>query len=214
HRDVKPENILLDSDGRACLMDFGIARFLGESVNVRLTATGITLGTPAYMSPEQGASERTLDGRSDLYSLACVLYEMLSGDPPFSGRSSRAIMARHAHETPYALRVIRPSVPESVEYALQRALAKAPADRFANVGEFIRALGAPPPADWVTPADVARERSVRRRRLLFIAAAALAVSVVTSAVVVARRPSAIHDRPMRYQLAEPTHTVPRTASAP
>jgi serine/threonine-protein kinase len=144
HRDIKPENILLQ-EGEPVVADFGVATAIsaagGESVYV--TDRGFVLGTPAYMSPEQASAERDLDGRSDLYSLGCVLFEMLSGKPPFAGSSARATMARHAIEPPVPIRSLRPNVPAAVELALQRALAKDPADRFPTMAEFCEALDAP-----------------------------------------------------------------------
>lgn len=163
HRDVKPENILI-AGGRAQLVDFGIARVLGQLGGERLTESGVVLGTPAYMSPEQGAGDRTLDARSDLYSLACVLYEMLAGDPPFPGRSMRATIARHASEAAPSVRIARPAVPPGVEYALLRALGKSPDDRFADVAEFARALDTPPPTGWLSPIDAGAAREKHRRR--------------------------------------------------
>jgi serine/threonine protein kinase/Tfp pilus assembly protein PilF len=146
HRDIKPENILLQ-EGEPVVADFGVATAMSAAGgdNVYITDRGFAVGTPAYMSPEQASAERDLDGRSDLYSLACVLYEMLSGQPPFAGSSPRATMARHAIEPPTPVRSLRPTVPLAVELALQRALAKAPADRFATMAEFCDALVTPVP---------------------------------------------------------------------
>jgi serine/threonine-protein kinase len=150
HRDVKPENLLLTTDGSALVADFGIARALSGSDD-RLTETGISVGTPAYMSPEQGAGDRHLDARSDVYSLATVLYEMLAGQPPFTGATAQALNARRlAGEVP-RLRHVRPSVPESVEQAIIRALALVPADRFASAAEFARALGPTEATPTATP---------------------------------------------------------------
>src|SRR5262245_8826001 len=129
HRDIKPANILLDHD-RVIVADFGMARAMTAAASGDLTETGLVLGTAAYMSPEQANADRTLDGRSDVYSLACVVYEMLAGEPPFTGPTQQAIIARHSQEAPRSLRVIRPSVPPSVQRAIERALAKVPADRF------------------------------------------------------------------------------------
>ena len=140
HRDIKPENILLAA-GHALVADFGIARALGET-NQRLTSTGLALGTPAYMSPEQSSGEHDLDARSDLYGLASVTYEMLAGEPPFTGPSVQAVIARRLSQPPPSVRAIRPGIPESVNAALQRALAPIPADRFATTMEFARALSA------------------------------------------------------------------------
>jgi TolB-like protein/tetratricopeptide (TPR) repeat protein len=122
------------------LADFGIARAIDAAGSERLTATGLAVGTPAYMSPEQAGAERTLDGRSDLYSLGCVAYEMLGGDPPFTGRSPQVILARHSVDPVPPLRTLRPNLPAGVERAIERALAKVPADRFATVEEFAEAL--------------------------------------------------------------------------
>jgi serine/threonine-protein kinase len=139
HRDVKPENILLEH-GHAVVTDFGLAKALTAAGGKKLTETGITVGTPAYMSPEQGAGSRDLDQRSDLYSLATVLYEMLAGDPPFSGVNGQAILARKAVDPLPRLRTVRPDVPATLEQVIERALARAPADRFATVAEFAAAL--------------------------------------------------------------------------
>jgi serine/threonine-protein kinase len=144
HRDIKPENILL-LEGEPVIADFGVATAISAAGgdNVYITDRGFAVGTPAYMSPEQASAERELDGRSDLYSLACVLFEMLSGQPPFSGSSPRATMARHAIEPAPSIRSLRPTVPLAIEQALQRALAKAPEERFASMAEFCEALVAP-----------------------------------------------------------------------
>src|SRR5438445_491213 len=142
HRDIKPENIFV-SHGHALVADFGIARAVSEAAGDALTATGLAVGTPAYMSPEQAAADARLDPRSDLYSLACVVYEMLAGQPPFAGPSARVVMARHVAEAVPLVRAVREGVPEIVERALTRALAKSPADRFGTAGEFVRALEAP-----------------------------------------------------------------------
>ena len=140
HRDIKPENILL-SDGHAIVADFGLARAVTAAGDERLTETGLSLGTPAYMSPEQAAAEPNLDGRSDLYALGCVLYEMLAGQPPFTGSTAQAILARHAIDPVPRLRTVRATVPAGVEAAISRALNKVPADRFASAAEFGKALG-------------------------------------------------------------------------
>jgi len=138
HRDIKPENILLQS-GHAVVADFGIARLLQNVSNETLTATGMSVGTAAYMSPEQFAGEK-VDGRSDVYSLACVLYETLVGQVPFTGPNAMAIMARHTMQPVPSIRLVRPSVPEEVEAAIIHALEKVPADRFASVTDFKDAL--------------------------------------------------------------------------
>jgi serine/threonine-protein kinase len=141
HRDIKPENILLQ-DGHAMLADFGIARAISSATAGQLTATGTTLGTPAYMSPEQSAGEQSLDGRSDLYSLASVLYEMLAGEAPFTGPTGQSIIAKRLSGSPPRIRTVRPSVPAPIEEALLRALDPVPADRYGTVDQFSAALAA------------------------------------------------------------------------
>ncbi len=138
HRDVKPENILL-TNGHALVADFGIARAVSRAAGRRNTEDGFAVGTPAYMSPEQ-ASGDPIDGRSDEYALACVLYEMLGGVPPFVGASGRSVLAQRFTEAPAPIRKLRDKVPAEVEAALQKALTRVPADRFATVGEFASAL--------------------------------------------------------------------------
>jgi TolB-like protein/Flp pilus assembly protein TadD len=139
HRDIKPENILLE-DGQAVVADFGLVRAVDAAGGERLTESGLAMGTPAYMSPEQAAGERSLDGRSDVYSLGCVLYEMLAGEPPFTGPTSRAVMAKRVMDPVPHVRTVRENVPEAVEQALIKALAKVPADRFPTAGDFTAAL--------------------------------------------------------------------------
>lgn len=141
HRDLKPENILL-ANRQAVLTDFGIARALSLAGGERLTATGLAVGTPPYMSPEQAAGD-TVDARTDIYALGCVLYEMLAGDPPFTGPSAQAVIAGHIGRPVPGLRAVRPAAPERLERAITRALAKLPADRFATAEEFGRALREP-----------------------------------------------------------------------
>jgi eukaryotic-like serine/threonine-protein kinase len=152
HRDIKPENILLQ-EGEPVVADFGVATAISAAGgdNIYITDRGFAVGTPAYMSPEQASAERDLDGRSDLYSLACVLFEMLGGQPPFAGSSPRATMARHAIEPPPSIRTLRPTVPAAVDLALQRALAKDPAGRFATMADFCDALATPMPTPMPVP---------------------------------------------------------------
>jgi serine/threonine-protein kinase len=138
HRDIKPENILL-SHGEPVVADFGIALAISSAGRERLTETGLSLGTPAYMSPEQASAAARLDGRSDQYSLACVLYEMLAGEPPYTGPTAQAIIAKRFSEPVPHLGTLR-QVPEAVESAITRALAKAPADRFGSLADFSAAL--------------------------------------------------------------------------
>ena len=141
HRDIKPENILLES-GHAVVADFGIARAIAAAGSARLTETGLAVGTPAYMSPEQAAGSQNLDGRSDLYSLGCVLYEMLSGDPPFYASTPQAVLAKKLSEPLPRISVVREAVPADIEAALNKALARTPADRFATAAQFAAALRA------------------------------------------------------------------------
>ncbi|HEY7613917.1 MAG TPA: tetratricopeptide repeat protein, partial [Gemmatimonadales bacterium] len=139
HRDIKPENILLH-EGEAMVTDFGIALAAGSAPAHRLTETGLLVGTPEYMSPEQAAGERSLDGRSDVYSLGCVLYELLAGEPPHSGPSPRSLIARRFTEPAPRVRRVRPEVPTAVDEAVAGALAPDPADRFATAAAFADAL--------------------------------------------------------------------------
>ena len=145
HRDIKPENILLEGDS-AMIADFGIARAIGATGDDQLTGTGIMVGTPAYVSPEQVFGERGIDGRSDLYSLACVVFEMLTGSPPFGADTAHRLVARHLTEEAPRLRSVCPTIPAGMDAAVGRALAKSPADRFATVAEFAAALHQEMPA--------------------------------------------------------------------
>jgi eukaryotic-like serine/threonine-protein kinase len=148
HRDIKPENLLLTPDGNTLVADFGIARGItGDSE--RLTSTGLIVGTPAYMSPEQGVGDRQLDARSDIYSLGSVLYEMLAGEPPFTGVTVQAVIAKRLTQPAPSVRHTRPSVPDHVDQALQRALTPLAVDRFSSAAEFARALREP--ADQTSP---------------------------------------------------------------
>ena len=139
HRDIKPENVLLSGE-HALVADFGIARAIGAAGGQQLTATGTAIGTPAYMSPEQSAGMSDVDGRSDIYSLASVLYEMLSGEAPYTGATAAAVIAKRLGTTAPSVRVLRDSVPKPVDLALQRAMQRAPADRFSTATAFAAAL--------------------------------------------------------------------------
>ena len=141
HRDIKPENILLQ-DNVAIVADFGIAVAVKSAGGERLTETGLSIGTPAYMSPEQVAGERDLDARSDVYSLACVTYELLAGDPPFTASNAQAVMAKHVKDPAPPITTPRPSVSAALAKALAKALSKVPADRYESAGAFAAALTA------------------------------------------------------------------------
>jgi eukaryotic-like serine/threonine-protein kinase len=154
HRDVKPENVLL-SQGHALVADFGIARAAGVAAGDRLTRPGLSMGTPAYMSPEQASGERDVDARADQYSLACVLYELLAGQPPFTGPNAAAVLSRQVLDPVPPLTTLRPGVSGSVRRAIDRALSKTPADRYGTVPEFLAALEAPE-----APAAVAKKAIV------------------------------------------------------
>jgi serine/threonine-protein kinase len=140
HRDIKPDNILIDADsGRPMVTDFGIARAVSDG-DSRLTATGIAIGTPTYMSPEQAAGDRSIDGRSDLYSLGIVGYQMLTGEPPFTANSTPAILVKHISERPTPVQQKRPDVPTDLATVIMRLLEKDPANRFANAGAVVTAI--------------------------------------------------------------------------
>jgi len=162
HRDIKPENILL-SHGEPMVADFGVALAAASAGRERLTETGLSLGTPAYMSPEQASASPRLDGRTDQYSLACVVYEMLAGEPPYTGPTAQAIIAKRFSEPVPHLSTVR-DVPVGLERAITRALARSPADRFPTISMFAQALVADPTASPTTARS--RARSVRRKWLL------------------------------------------------
>jgi tetratricopeptide (TPR) repeat protein/tRNA A-37 threonylcarbamoyl transferase component Bud32 len=186
HRDVKPENILLE-EGHAIVADFGIARAISAATiaDDRITGANLALGTPLYMSPEQAAGHLRLDGRADIYSLGCVLYEMLAGEPPFVGPTPQAVTAQHAQDSPPPLNVRRPGVPPQVEQAVTRALHKLPADRFASATEFAAALPRhrTPSAPTATTSVVPRRRSrhVSRAGWALIGALTLAAALTATA---------------------------------
>jgi serine/threonine-protein kinase len=182
HRDIKPENILLEGD-HAVVADFGIARAVASAGAERLTETGLSVGTPAYMSPEQAGGERDLDGRSDLYALSCVLYEMLAGQPPFTGPTVESIVRQHLGATPPSIIQIRPAVPSGIAATIDRGLAKNPADRFSSTRQFAEALASQQP----TPTLGASSQVSSSRRL---ALAAAAMVLVAAAVFLMRRGAA------------------------
>jgi eukaryotic-like serine/threonine-protein kinase len=181
HRDIKPENILLTQDGDTLVADFGIGRALGApQPGDTLTESGVIVGTPAYMSPEQSAGERELDGRTDVYSLGVVLYEMLAGEPPFTGPTAQAIMAHRFIGTPRPLHEVRELVPSHIEQALVRALARVPADRFMSARAFGAALTG---TATIPSGGSAGKRVVSRRMRRWLApAAAVAIAVIVGGV--------------------------------
>ena len=197
HRDIKPENILFEA-GHAVVADFGIAKAIAAAGSERLTETGLAIGTPAYMSPEQAAGSQDLDGRSDLYSLGCVLYEMLSGDPPFYASTPQAVLAKKLSEPLPRISVVREAVPAGIEAALSKALARTPADRFGTAAQFVEALTHP---EAMGAALMARRPAWWRRRAVRFAAVVLVV--IAGAVLVGRwlRPGAAASHRPRTAIA-------------
>jgi tetratricopeptide (TPR) repeat protein len=176
HRDIKPENILLEG-GHAVVADFGVALALESAGVERLTATGLAVGTPAYMSPEQAGGSSRLDGRSDIYALGCVLFEMLAGEPPFSAPTPQALAAKHLQAVPPRVRLTRGTVPEGVERVIQRALAKVPADRFESASQFGQTLATASRAihnrDAISASHIPIHRSSRALLVSLVLAVAL-----------------------------------------
>ena len=190
HRDIKPENILLQG-GHALVADFGIALAVQTAGGARMTQTGLSLGTPQYMSPEQAMGERTIDARSDVYALGAVTYEMLVGDPPFTGSTVQSIVAKVLTEKPVAPRAVRDTVPAAVEHAVLRALAKLPADRWPTTEKFAEALtrtGSFDGEERVTSAE--RTTSPARRRIALAAMAGALIATAAMAWWLGRRSAA------------------------
>ncbi len=208
HRDIKPANILL-SEGHALVADFGIARAVGEGGGEALTRTGLAVGTPQYMAPEQATAEKDIDGRADIYATGAILYEMLAGEPPFSGPSARIILTRSLTEAPRSLTGVRQGLPEAVDSVVQKALAKNPVDRYATSDALIGAIDAMrqvgvssgtspvvvPPATEVVPAstkaasavaDAGSRRWFSARNLVIAGAAAVVLWAVGATVVASR----------------------------
>jgi len=182
HRDIKPENILL-TGGEPVVADFGIAKAVSAAGQTRLTESGFAVGTAPYMSPEQASAESQLDGRSDLYSLGCVLYEMLAGEPPFTGPTLQAITARKLNDSMPSLRTVRELVPAGVEAAIRRALAKAPADRYQTARQFAEALdgSGPQPVTAEGTGSPARQAPWRNALAIGVVAVVAAAAGVTFA---------------------------------
>jgi serine/threonine-protein kinase len=172
HRDIKPANILLHQ-GQAVVADFGIAKAASVAGGEALTSTGLSIGTPLYMSPEQIDGSGAMDGRADVYSLACVLYEMLVGEVPFTGPSSAAIMARHAVDSVAPLTTVRPELPKAVDRTVQKALAKSPADRWPSTRCFAEAMEK---AGGLDPHE--ERRKARRARTIAVSTFALALAAI------------------------------------
>jgi serine/threonine-protein kinase len=207
HRDIKPENILLH-DGQALVADFGIALALSHAGGARLTETGLSIGTPHYMSPEQAMGDRELDARSDVYSLGAMLYEMLAGDPPYTGSTAQAIVAKVITEKAPSVTVHRDTVPAHVAASIEKALAKLPADRFHSASDFAEALtnvgfAATVPATQASPAQVSHGK--RDWRLIGLAAA-LAIALGAAAMGWMR--STPPPESIRYRVAITDHSIP------
>jgi len=212
HRDLKPENILLQH-GQPVVADFGIALAVSRAGGARITQTGLSLGTPQYMSPEQATGDRVIDGRADIYSLGAVLYEMLSGEPPHTGTTAQAVIAKLMTEEPRSLTVLRRSVPSHVDAAVRRALEKLPADRFATVREFSEALKGARSADFV--ATRPRKRAATKAGPI-IPWAIAAAAVVVAAIGWIRRTPAPREATIRFPFvtADSERLIPITPGIP
>ncbi len=185
HRDIKPDNILL-IDGQAMVADFGIAR--GQGAGESLTQTGMAIGTPGYMSPEQASGEASVDARTDIYALACVLYEMLAGEPPFSGPNAQAVIMRVMTETPRPITSVRQVVSPALTAAVARAMSKSPADRPKTAGEFAKQLETAVTAEYIP--GTARPTKSKGRRFAELAVAAAIVLALAIAGVLWRKDTA------------------------
>ncbi len=207
HRDIKPGNILL-AEGHATIADFGIARAIEAAQAERVTSTGLGVGTPLYASPEQATAQETLDGRTDIYSLGCVLYEMLAGEPPLTGATPQMIQAKRASETPSPLHGLRDTVPPALDHVIARALARIPADRYATASQFGQALqaalfaatpaahsdlAATPAAPATTPITKAPEPKRKVSRWWLVAVPTVAAAVVAALILVQRMGSGASD---------------------
>ena len=216
HRDLKPENILLQ-DGQPVVSDFGIALAVTNAGGTRVTQTGLSLGTPQYMSPEQATGDRVIDARSDIYSLGAVLYEMLTGEPPHTGSTVQAIIARVLTDKARSVRATRDMVPENVDAAIQRALAKLPADRFATAKEFADALQdsrftLPVAATGATPTPT-RAGTNRLKEYAPWGIAAAAIVVAIASLMMESQPVANPPTPARFEIALPNSVVYSANSA-
>jgi serine/threonine-protein kinase len=195
HRDIKPDNIML-TGGHAVVMDFGIGRAVSEAGGEKLTQTGMSVGTPAYMSPEQSAGEANIDGRTDIYALGCVLYELLVGEAPYTGPTAQAIIAKRFSDPVPSARRLRETIPPGIDTTVQKAMAKIPADRFSKAGQFAEALSAPTGSGEVVIATVPTaamrwsDLPVMRRVMTargIVAAVALVAALVVFGVMALRK---------------------------
>jgi tetratricopeptide (TPR) repeat protein/tRNA A-37 threonylcarbamoyl transferase component Bud32 len=218
HRDIKPENILLGSPASgsgkapALVADFGVARSL-DGAGDRLTSTGVTVGTAAYMSPEQATAERNIDARSDVYSLGCVLYEMLAGEPPFTGPNARTILAKQLSDPVRSIRRLRTGVPAHIDTALVTALSREPADRFPDAAAFSRALDADPSEPSQGGRRLGWPRGARRVSPKLAAAVVVVLGLGAAAWVVASRPTPAFGMPPAVRIQPFTTNAGDTASA-
>jgi len=204
HRDIKPENILLQG-GHALVADFGIALAVQQAGGQRMTQTGLSLGTPQYMSPEQAMGEKVIDARTDVYALGAVTYEMLAGDPPFTGSSVQAIVAKVLSERPTPLHTVRDTVPPAIEDAVLMALAKLPADRFATAGEFAAALTNQSATSTTAPVRHGGRRTddwrTRLRDPLVLFLGAIAIALAALQIFARRAPVDTNPFPVRTEIA-------------
>jgi serine/threonine-protein kinase len=194
HRDIKPENILLTQDGDTLVADFGIARAISGPAEHRLTQAGLALGTPAYMAPEQATGDRSVDARTDQYSLAITCYEMLTGRPPFDGSTGAAVIAKRFSAPAPRARATRTDLSDATDRALQRALALDPAERFGTVAEFLRALGAATPSTppggvpaLGDPADLPESAAAAPRRQRLVIGGLIALALLAAGLVALTR---------------------------
>jgi serine/threonine-protein kinase len=200
HRDIKPENILL-ADNHAIISDFGIARALARAgEGERLTAMGMSVGTPGYMSPEQAAGELDVDGRADTYALGCVLYEMVAGAPPFTGKTAAAVIAAHMATPVPSVRTLRSTAPQKLDEVLNRSMAKAPDERYATAAAFVQALRGvearsrrpvisrtPVPAPTPTAMPVVVQAKASRTPWYFVAGAVVVIAGLVVALAMRSR---------------------------
>ena len=200
HRDIKPGNILL-AEGHATIADFGIARAVEAAQQERITSTGLGVGTPLYASPEQATAQETLDGRTDIYSLGCVLYEMLAGEPPLTGATPQMIQARRLSETPTALHTVRDTVPSALDHVIARALARIPADRYATASQFGQALA----QVGLTPAEERASHGLWRVALPVLVAAVVLAAWFFKDRVFADRPLTAESTPGASREVQLTH---------